>query len=62
MLLPLSIVFFYYMKCDSMVVLQIVYSLADGSLSFQLLTVMNKATINICIEVSLWTYAFISLG
>ena len=36
---------------------------AEGHHScFQVLTIMNKAAINICIQVFVWTYALISIG
>ena len=41
----------------------LIYSSTDGYLScFHLLVVMNNAAINIHIQVSVWTYAFTSLG
>ena len=41
----------------------LIHSPTEGCLGcFQVLTIMNKAAINICVQVFVWTYAFNFLG
>lgn len=52
-------IIFHYMKDLS----TFLYSLADRLLSsFYFLCIMNNASMNICIKVSVWAYVFSSLG